>query len=273
MLNGIDVSHWEGRIDWSAASKSIDFAILKCTEGANFKDDTYAFNKVGCEINHIPHGAYHFFRSNIDPMVQAELFWNTVADENLNFWCIDVESNNGGEIKTNLKILLQRIEELSGKIPWIYTGPYYWNENIGAQPWASKCPLWVANYGVPVSMLPNGWSKYGIWQYSDKGIIPGIAGGVDMDRFPGTEAELQAIFGNGDVVIPAPPPSAPPLPDKVRVLASSLNMRKTPGGALVGSVPQGTIFGITGQANDTNGKRWWKVGSSYIASWYCEEYK
>jgi len=55
-LIGCDISHWDGKIDWATVKPNISFAILKCTEGTTFVDDTYAFNKAGCEINNIPHG-------------------------------------------------------------------------------------------------------------------------------------------------------------------------------------------------------------------------
>lgn len=73
------------------------------------------------------------------------------------------------------------------------------------------------------------------------------------------------VFDYG--VLPPPPP--PPLPDKVRVIASVLNIRKTPGGVLVGYCPLGTIFGVIGEACDSTGKVWYKVGdNSWVASWW-----
>ncbi len=265
MLTGIDVSHWDGVIDWATVKPNISFAVLKCTEGVTFKDDTYSRNKAGCEINGIPHGCYHFFRSNDNPIVQAELFYNTAADNNLRFWCVDVEANNGGDIKANLHAMLDRLEQLTGKVPWLYTAQSFWNGNIGAQPWASRCPLWVANYTTGSQpAMPNGWNSWKIWQYSDKGSIPGIPSAVDMNHFAGTEADLQAIFGNGEAV--------PPAPHIVRVIASVLNVRKTPNGVMVGYVPYDTRLAVIGQANDGSGRKWLQVGSgSWVASWYCQE--
>jgi lysozyme len=257
-LIGVDVSHWRGRIDWATAKPHIRFAILKCTESDWYKDDTYDFNKLGCEINGIPHGVYHFFRSNRDPVAQANLFYTCAVDPSLNFWCVDVESNDGGDIRGNLKKMLDRLEQLTGKPPWIYTAKYFWNDNIGAQAWASRLPLWVANYDVNQPALPNGWSDWGLWQYGDHGAVPGIPGNVDMDYFPKSEIYLPIVFGNGE------------LPEYycVRTTANSLYVRSSPNGLIKGYVPLGTRFQVIGEVIKNNYK-WLQVGdASYIgASW------
>jgi lysozyme len=262
MLTGVDVSHWQGVIDWGKVAPQVKFAILKCTEGATYQDISYPANKVGCDREGILHGVYHFFRSNADPVQQAENFYNYAADPGLDFWCVDVEVNNGGDIRSVLKAMLQHLEQLTGKIPWVYSAKYFWNDNIGAQPWASRCPLWVANYGVQQPALPNGWSKWGIWQYSSHGAMDGIQGDVDMNIFNDTDYNIHAVFEGAYPI---------PIPDKVRVIANSLNVRLTPNGTIWGAVPYGTIFGVIGQGNDSNNKKWWKVGSqSWVASWWCE---
>jgi lysozyme len=267
MITGIDISHWQGSINWAKVSSQVKFAILKCSEGTNYRDDTYKTNKAGCANNGIPHGAYHFFRSNADPIDQAEIFYEWGNDSSMKFWCVDVEANNGGNIRYVLQTMLQKLEQLTGRVPWIYTAKYFWNANIGAQSWASRCPLWVANYSVTQPTLPAGWSKWGVWQYSSHGTIAGISGNVDMNIFNDNDYDLNAVFGNGSS---QPPPPPQPLPDKVRTTAQFLNIRSSPGGALCGYVPYRTIFGVNGQALDANGKKWWKIGAAYIASWYTE---
>ena len=262
MLVGADVSHWRGKIDWVTAAAHIRFAILKCTEGTGFIDDTYNFNKAGCEINQVPHGAYHFFHSNLDGIAQAEHFYNTANDSNLKFYAVDVETYDGGDIRANLKTMLERLEQLSGQVPWIYTAYYFWKDKVGAQPWASRCPLWVANYGIGPPMLPPGWSEWGIWQYSSHGVVPGINGDVDMNYFAKSEAYLPIVFGNGEV----PPP---PQYYNVRTTAGSLYVRNAPRGIIKGYVPYGTRFQVIGEAHDNTGYRWLRVGdNSYVgASW------
>ena len=65
---GIDVSHWQGNIDWvqvKGAGKS--FAIVKATEGIGYKDDKYDRNKAGAMGNGLKFGAYHFARPRTTP--------------------------------------------------------------------------------------------------------------------------------------------------------------------------------------------------------------
>jgi GH25 family lysozyme M1 (1,4-beta-N-acetylmuramidase) len=263
MLKGIDVSRWQGVIDWALVKPQVSFAILKATEGVYWTDPTYLVNKQGCAANGIPHGAYHFFRSNADPNAQANHFYN-IAGSDIDVLVADVETNDGGDLKANLNTFVERLEDISGKAPMIYTAPAFWRAyGIHDPTWCNQYYLWIANYGVSSPAVPTGWTEWKIWQYNDKGVINGIPGNsVDLNYFHGTQAELDKLFGNGSS-----------LPDKVRVTANILNIRKLPGGTQVGYCPFGTIFGVIGQANDTNGKRWFKVGpGSYIASWYTEDY-
>ncbi len=60
---GIDVSNWQGRIDWlSVSGEGIDFAFMKATEGTTFTDVTYPLNREGAGSIGVPIGAYHFAR-------------------------------------------------------------------------------------------------------------------------------------------------------------------------------------------------------------------
>ena len=78
MLPGIDVSHWQGSIDWTAvASSGVRFAIAKSTDGREYVDATYLTNKAGAEANGIVFGAYHFARPDAsadDAIAEADHF-------------------------------------------------------------------------------------------------------------------------------------------------------------------------------------------------------
>jgi len=59
---GIDVSHYQGRIDWRALpAQGVDFAYIKASEGGDLRDDAFAANWAGAERAGIARGAYHFF--------------------------------------------------------------------------------------------------------------------------------------------------------------------------------------------------------------------
>ena len=85
MIPGIDVSHWQGEIDWAKISKSgVKFAFIKATEFPDrritvFVDQNLKKNIQGAQQNNILWGAYHFFRTHIDPVIQAQVFCQTVG--------------------------------------------------------------------------------------------------------------------------------------------------------------------------------------------------
>ena len=61
--SGIDVSHWQGQIDWlGVGGAGIDFAFAKATEGTTFTDVTYPLNRQGAGSVGVPVGAYHLAR-------------------------------------------------------------------------------------------------------------------------------------------------------------------------------------------------------------------
>jgi lysozyme len=261
MLEGIDISRWQGVIDWATVKPHIHFAILKATEGVSYTDPTFLTNKQGCIANGIPHGAYHFFRTNQDPVAQAAHFYDVVG-ANIKVLVCDVETNDGGDLKANLRTFMQTLEDVCDFRPWVYTAPAFWRAyGIHDEQWCQYHTLWIANYGVDQPYIPPGWNSWKIWQYSDKGVMPGIPGNsVDMNYFNGTEDELMATFGNGLPV---------ELPDKVRVVANVLNVRSKPMGLIVGQVKNGWILGVNGE-EIYKGVRWLKIGTAFISSEWTE---
>jgi GH25 family lysozyme M1 (1,4-beta-N-acetylmuramidase) len=78
-INGIDVSHYQGTINWtSVKSAGIEFAICKATEGTTYTDPTFATNYSHMKSKGITRGAYHFARPASDAVTQARFFVNTV---------------------------------------------------------------------------------------------------------------------------------------------------------------------------------------------------
>ena len=71
---GVDVSHWEGQIDWQSAAPAIGFAYYKCTDGTRYVDDQFQDNRKGCDEAGLPHAPYHYFQPSLDPLAQAEHF-------------------------------------------------------------------------------------------------------------------------------------------------------------------------------------------------------
>ncbi|MBQ1970511.1 MAG: hypothetical protein II221_04880, partial [Paludibacteraceae bacterium] len=73
---GIDVSHYQGRINWEivAHNKDIRFVYVKATEGSGYVDDYYLRNLYGAKQAGIPVGVYHFYRPTASVLTQLENF-------------------------------------------------------------------------------------------------------------------------------------------------------------------------------------------------------
>jgi lysozyme len=195
---GIDVSHWEGAIDWQVAAPAIGFAYFKCTDGIRYVDEQFLNNQRGCSEAGIPHAPYHYFQPSHDPIAQAHHFIHTAGLEYKRY-ILDVEKQvRDPGIVSHLRLFLDKVEELTGIKPAIYTSAGYWNDFVKPTPaWAKNYDLMVANYTLrhqPV--LPAGWEEYKIWQFSDYFFTPGCNAACDGNWFNGTLESARNWFGN-----------------------------------------------------------------------------
>ncbi len=79
-IKGIDISAHNGHIDFGlVTTDTIDFVMIKATEGADFCDANFNINYNGARAHNLPVGAYHFFRFETPGAVQASHFINTIA--------------------------------------------------------------------------------------------------------------------------------------------------------------------------------------------------
>ncbi|MCZ7686176.1 MAG: GH25 family lysozyme [Sandaracinaceae bacterium] len=109
---------------------------------------------------------------------------------------VDVEATDGQSSATIVARLgqwLDRVETATGRTPIIYTGYYFWRDNVGAD--FSSYPLWIANYSATCPDVPDPWTRWEFFQTSSTGRVAGIAGDVDTDLFNGDEARLLDFIG------------------------------------------------------------------------------
>lgn len=204
-LEGIDVSHNNGTIDWAKVNAAgISFAMIKATEGGTWEDPKWQTNLAGCQSTGIMPGLYHFYHHDVDPIVQANHFLQTIGTHAAPGVpiAIDVEAPDDGagsytygpaEVVQRVTAFIDTVTKVLGRSPMIYTYPAAWKELTGdSNDFASSCPLWIASYEAAPS-IPNGWSAATLWQYTDKGTVDGIETIVDRDRFDGDGPALQAI--------------------------------------------------------------------------------
>lgn len=159
----------------------ISFVFIKATEGASMKDREFRRFWSEAGVRNIQRGAYHFYRTSKSPEVQAKNFISSV--ETLRYSdlppVLDIETIHKGcskeKLNQDLSIWLEKVEAHYGRTPIIYTYESFAADYISEE-LLSKYPLWIAHYGVP-NPGRNDW-KY--WQFTDKGIVYGIPGRVDM---------------------------------------------------------------------------------------------
>lgn len=170
-LLGIDVSHWQGKMDWKRSKEAgVQFAFIKATEGLNHVDTQFKANVDGCKANDIPFGIYHFWRPLVSPLYQ----YDNIAKAYEYAKCpivIDVEDTAGLTPKQNMETLVGLIQLLidkTGKLPTIYTSAEKW-KLVDPYPRWKELPLWVANYKVSSPALPRDWDDWMVWQYTSSG--------------------------------------------------------------------------------------------------------
>ncbi len=222
---GIDVSHWEGLIDWQSVSRAVGFAYFKCTDGWSYVDPTFEANKAGCDQTGLAHAPYHFYQPTTDPASQAKHFIST-AGKTFKKYVVDVEETEGvdASLPASLLSFLLACQQLTGVKPAIYTSPGFWNEFIKPKPaWAKNYELIVAHYTSDHHpTIPIGWDQWKAWQFSDYYFVPGCTTEVDGDWFNGDLAACRQWFGNYKQVEPAM------FSFKARSLFDALHVRLTP---------------------------------------------
>jgi lysozyme len=192
---GIDVSHFQGQVNWQqVAQAGIRFAFAKASEGTNNKDPQFAANWEGMRQNGILRGAYHFYRIAEDPVAQAENFLSCLPTKPLQPGdlppVIDLEEQGDNSHIPGILQWLSTVQQAVGRQPIIYTATGFWTD--AGQ--LATYPLWVANYGVSQPRLPQGWTVWSFWQYTDQGSVPG-APHVDRDWFNGHIDRLRLFAG------------------------------------------------------------------------------
>lgn len=204
---GIDVSNWQGRIDWpSVAGFGIAFAAAKATEGVGFVDPTFAANWAGMKANQIARIAYHFARPDNDgPEDEAEFFCNHVDAAGLepgDILALDLEDGTGDLADWTARFVA-RVKERLGFYPIVYSSPAFIDEHgLRQRVDLGRVGLWLASWGVPTPpQAPPPWDLVAFHQTSDAGQIPGVSGAVDLDVFNGP-VEAIPLYGK-----PAPAPA------------------------------------------------------------------
>jgi GH25 family lysozyme M1 (1,4-beta-N-acetylmuramidase) len=209
-IEGIDVSHWQGDVDWKAVKKSgRQFAFAKATEGRSLVDEKFEQNWKRMKDAGLIRGAYHFAKPTAAAKPQARHFHKTVKPEPGDLPLVldleDGEQIGSKRLEAWVRDFVAEIESLSGKPPIIYSGGF-WKSHLNHVTENLGCLLWLPQYG-PKAESPRAWKTWTFWQYSDGTInaarlkpVPGVGQSCDRNRFRGSVVQLRKFtFGNDAV--------------------------------------------------------------------------
>ncbi len=184
---GIDVSHYQGRINWYevARDQKVTFVIMKATESDDFVDETYDYNFREAKRQGLKVGSYHFYRAHVSPEIQFRNMMRHIDPKQQDILpVIDVELTNGVSYElfvNRLERLCQMVTEAFGARPIIYTGRNFFAKYFNNFRWRNY-KFWIAAYSSSQPELPDN-RDYIMWQFTDNSRVQGIRGGVDMSRF------------------------------------------------------------------------------------------
>ena len=184
---GIDVSKYQGTIDWKRVKDSgIDFAILRVGSWNNdgpYVDPTFEENYKNATAEGIKVGAYFYtYAENEDEQNQElELFLSALSGKTFEYPVfVDVEAKCLTKLdKTTVSNLIKRemdILDQKGYTPGWYSYTNFINSYID-RTILKDYPLWVADYRGYVGYTGD----YVMWQYASDGTVPGISEDVDMN--------------------------------------------------------------------------------------------
>ena len=194
MKRGIDVSTYQGKIDWTVVrSSGIDFSMIKATQGRSetqsyrdFTDSKFAANITGAHSNGIRCGVYHYLTAQdvSEAIHEAEYFLSVIAPYKACialYAAVDVESKylpNDKKMLTQIVFAFCSRVEAAGYDPIIYTNPDWLTNRLND---VSAYPLWLALWRDK-NNVPS-ITKYRnlrIWQYGTE-TVAGIGGNVDSN--------------------------------------------------------------------------------------------
>ena len=203
-IHGIDVSKYQGTIDWNAVANSgVKFAWIKATEGGDHIDERFQANWQGAKLAGVPHGAYHFMYWCRPPIEEATWFeQNVPVEADALPPVLDVEPTPDSrtcrrhlerdQTIADMKVVLDEMERHFGKRPVIYTNIEFYNAILAGGAFADY-PIWVRStkHNPAMRYSDRDWQ---FWQYQANGIVPGIDGEVDRNVFYGDREQWQAFL-------------------------------------------------------------------------------
>ncbi|WP_294819395.1 glycoside hydrolase family 25 protein [uncultured Flavobacterium sp.] len=195
---GIDVSHYQGEIEWDSlmagkAEFPLQFVFIRATAGKDGLDSEFKKNWAGAKKAGLMRGAYHYYRPDENSIEQAETFIKRVKlDKGDLPPVLDIEKIPAGQsmdsLKSGLKKWLSKVEAHYGIKPILYSGESFYTDFLVKE--FEGYSLWIANYSFFADEIKKEWL---FWQFTDKGSVGGIEGNVDVNIYNGNLDSLHKM--------------------------------------------------------------------------------
>ena len=197
-LYGIDISHYQGRINWKKVAKiqdsfPISFVFIRATAGKTRTDRKFKRNWKLAKEKGFVRGAYHYYRPDENSLEQAYKFIKTVKLKPGDLPpVLDIEDiprvQSMDRLKVGLKRWLNTVEKHYGIKPILYSGESFYNDFLYQE--FAEYTCWIANYNYYVERIDKDWQ---FWQFTDKGSVRGIKEFVDLNIYNGSLKELKSL--------------------------------------------------------------------------------
>jgi len=199
-IQGIDVSKYQGDVDWNAvATSGVRFAWIKATEGGDYLDEKFRQNWELSRDAGVIRGAYHFAYWCRPAEEQAAWFLaNVPNDPSALPPVLDVEWNPQSrtcphklpreQALSMMKVILVAMEHAYGKRPVIYTSVDFHRDVLQGE--FEDYPMWVRSVRAYPS-VKYGDRRWNFWQHTATGSVPGVRGYVDRNCYYGSLDDWQ----------------------------------------------------------------------------------
>ena len=193
-VDGLDISHHQGEVDWEKVDKKYQFVFIKATEGNDFIDKRFYENAEKIKNTQKILGAYHFFHFNYGGLEQANNFINTVGNIIDLPPIVDFEFSGNPKrfdkqkVHNELIICIDTLEKYYGHKVIIYTTKDAYINFIENN---FSNPIWYRSIIFP---LNRNMENVLFWQYHNSAIVEGINEKVDLNVFKGDILELKSLI-------------------------------------------------------------------------------
>lgn len=189
-VHGPDVASYQhpggAAIDWPAVQAGgSSFAVVKATEGTTYTNPYFSADWAAAGSAGLVRGAYHYARPSGSAAAQARAFVAVVGstrERGSLAPVLDLEDDGGlapADLVAWAHSFLDTVEQLTGRLPILYTYPSFWHTAMADNTGFGASPLWLASYrSTPPATLP-GWAQWTLWQHTDAARLPGIGAAVD----------------------------------------------------------------------------------------------